>query len=40
MKRLGALLAVIATVLTLTAAPSRADLPADPPLATSSNVHL
>jgi hypothetical protein len=37
MRRLGALLAFVAL---LAAAPAYADLPADPPLATSSNVHL
>jgi hypothetical protein len=39
-RRLGALLAIVAAVAAFAAAPSSADLPADPPLATSSNVHL
>jgi hypothetical protein len=40
MKRLGALLAVLFALLVAAAPASSADLPADPPLATSSNVHL
>jgi hypothetical protein len=40
MKRLGALLAVVCALLVAAAPASSADLPADPPLATSSNVHL
>jgi hypothetical protein len=40
MKRLGALLAVACALLVAAAPASSADLPADPPLATSSNVHL
>jgi hypothetical protein len=40
MKRLGALLAVLCALLVAAAPASSADLPADPPLATSSNVHL
>jgi hypothetical protein len=39
-RRLGALLATVAAVAAFGAAPSSADLPADQPLATSSNVHL
>jgi hypothetical protein len=39
-RRLGVLLATLAAVATFSAAPSWGDLPADPPLATSSNVHL
>jgi hypothetical protein len=40
LKRLGALLAVACALLVAAAPASSADLPADPPLATSSNVHL
>jgi hypothetical protein len=40
MKRLGALLAVVCALLVAAAPASSADLPADQPLATSSNVHL
>ena len=40
LKRLGALLAVVCALLVAAAPASSADLPADPPLATSSNVHL
>jgi len=40
MKRLGALLAVLCALLVAAAPASSADLPADPSLATSSNVHL
>ena len=40
MKRLGALLAVLCALLVAAAPASSADLPADQPLATSSNVHL
>jgi hypothetical protein len=39
-RRLGVLLATVAAVAAFGATPSWADLPADPALATSSNVHL